>query len=136
MRRDRPLLFTLAGFSVAGGLSAGIDLLMFNILLFAGLSSTIASGSALVVALIANFMINRSTFAPELSTGLGRTRPAFRFALIAVLSSVFVFISFEIGVRFLSMGSPFEQSVLRLFVISIGSIARFLLYRSWVFVVN
>lgn len=106
---------------------------MFNILLIAGASSTLANGLSTTGALLLNFLINRSVFSRRPGRRSHSLRAAKRFAVVAVLSALFVFFGFEIGVSMFSLESAFQQSGLRVLLILGGSGLRFVLYGTWVF---
>ena len=117
----------------AGVSSATLDLVLFNVLLASGFSSTLANASSTLGALALNFLINLSVFSPKRRGGRHSLRAARRFALIASLSAGFVFVGFEVAVRLFALESAGQQSFLRIFLILVGSGARFLIYRAWVF---
>lgn len=120
------------GFSVAGLAALVIDLLVFNLLLWAWGNPSLANLIAGVTALVTNFAINFRTFRGSASdrTSWQATK---RFSLVAGISVLYIYALFEAFLLIAPESNELVLTAVRVFLIASSSIARFVLYRRWVF---
>ena len=127
-RRNRQIL----GFSIAGLGALLIDLLVFNIMLFSGFTASVGNVVAGAVALGTNFIINYLTFRSKTSS-LKSSQSFVRFSLVAVTSTVYIYGLFELFLLIAPESDELVLTLARILIIGSSSIARFFLYRRWVF---
>ena len=120
------------GFSVAGVSALVIDLLVFNLLLWAWGNPSLANLVAGATALVTNFAINFRTFRGSTSdrTSWQATK---RFSLVAGMSVLYIYALFEAFLLIAPESNELVLTAVRVFLIGSSSIARFFLYRRWVF---
>ena len=122
----------VVGFSVAGLAALVIDLLVFNLLLWAWGNPSLANLVAGATALVTNFAINFRTFRGSASdrTSWQATK---RFSIVAGMSVLYIYALFEAFLLIAPESSELVLTAVRVFLIGSSSIARFVLYRRWVF---
>ena len=121
------------GFAVAGGLALIVDLAIFNMLILQKVNLTVANGVAVFAALLVNYIINHWTFLPRIPARNNLVQKSFRFGVVAASSALYLLIGFEIVSWFLPDQSAATYSLVRIFLIGSGTIARFGALRYWVF---
>lgn len=120
------------GFSLAGIGALLIDSLLFNFLYFSGFNSSLSSLVAVATALVFNFIINFFSFSED--ENFQSIRPKFfRFLLVAIAFALYTHILFETFTYFFPHSSQALMAVVRALIFLTSSLARFLLYRRWVF---
>ena len=122
----------VVGFSIAGIGALLIDLSVFNFMLFAGFTPSVGNVVAGAVALGTNFIINYFTFRSETSS-LKSSQSFVRFSLVAVTSTVYIYGLFELFLIIAPESNELVLTLARILIIGSSSIARFFLYRRWVF---
>ena len=132
-KQMRKLARETLGFALAGVLAMSVDLAVFNLLMSRDTNASVANASATFSALLINFLVNHRAFVPGKSIRKGLTKKSVRFGAVAAVSAVFLFAGFEIALRTLPEQSVTTYSVIRVFLIGIGTIARFLALKFWVF---
>ena len=121
------------GFSLAGGLSLMTDLATFNLLTLGGVNFSTANIVATCIALVVNFLANHWAFLPR---GLIRTKIAsksLRFSALAAASALLLIVGFEIVLLEFPNQSVGFYTLARTFLIAIGTTARFITLKYWVF---
>ena len=123
------------GFGSAGIVSLLIDLLVFHLFHSSGASPSFSNLAALGFALGFNFIINFLTFSNNTrSSNPGQA--VLRYFFIAGLSALYVYVLFELFVFQHPSASNMTMTLVRVALIGSSSLARFFLYRGWVFGVS
>ena len=120
------------GFSVAGLAALLIDLLVFNSLHWALRNPSLANLIAVATALLANFAVNFHTFRGSASDRAS-WQTIKRFSLVAGGSVFFIYALFEVFLLVAPESTGLVLTSVRIILIGGTSVARFFLYRRWVF---
>ena len=131
-RLDRGLSKQVLGFSIAGIGALLVDLLVFHLMLFAGFTPSFGNFVAGAVALTTNFIMNFLTFGNK-KASLKSSQSLVRFSLVAFASTLYIYGLFELFLLIAPESSELGLTLARILIIGSSSIARFILYRRWVF---
>lgn len=141
-RRARLKIFTsssrrirreLTGFGIAGVVALTVDLALFNTLITLGAGPSMANLASSFVGLILNFLINYRTFLAKGRSAKVLTGSSLKFSLVTGASFLYLLLGFELYLGFDEGASTTNLLVARVLLIGSGTVARFFLFRHWVF---
>lgn len=120
------------GFSVAGFLALVVDAVAFNLLYLGGLSPSISSFFSLTMAIGFSFVINLFVFSDQ--PFFRKSGDVFaRFAIVALASATYVFFAFEALIFLFPNTGGLWMTLIRVVLFGSATVARFFLYKKWVF---
>lgn len=120
------------GFIIGGGGALIIDLAVFNLLYLTGVSASFSNLLAVIAALVFNFFVNLLTFSQK-PLGGGILHIVKRYALVSGASVLYVYVVFEAFIFLASGSDEVLMTLVRIGLFSSATVARFFLYRKWVF---
>ena len=121
------------GFGLAGAGAMLVDLLVFNALVLTGSNVSFSSILAATVGLSLNFVVNRRTFLPRAKLWRGARTSGIRFVAVALMSYLVLIVGFEIFFLAFPEASSGLLNTVRIALVIVGTGARFILYKFWVF---
>jgi len=130
--QEQCVSWRVIGFLASGGISMILDVIIFWILIEASVPARTASLSAISVALLVNFGLNYLLFATGFSAQ-SVLRSLAKFSVVAVASSVYLLVSFDVVLGLLGNMDDEGMVVTRILIIASATLLRFLFYRAWVF---
>lgn len=129
----RNLFSETVGFAIAGTVALLLDLSIFNLLVLLDINLSLANACATFSALGINFLVNHKVFIPKGSIRKNLSNTSLRFAVVATASAIVAFLGFEIAVHVFPGQSALTYSIVRVLIVGLGTVARFVLLRNWVF---
>jgi putative flippase GtrA len=130
---SRKIRHEITGFGIAGVVALTVDLTLFNTLIALGAGSSIANLASSLVGVVFNFLINYRTFVGNGRSAKVRTRSSLKFSLVTGASFFYLLLGFELYLVFFEGAPTPNLSLARVLLIGSGTVARFLLFRHWVF---
>ena len=123
----------LAGFGIAGVVALTVDLALFNTLITLGAGPSMANLASSFVGLVFNFLINYRTFVGDRRSAKVLTGSSLKFSFVTGASFLYLLLGFELYVGIYEGASTPNLLLARVLLIGSGTVARFFLFRHWVF---